>query len=446
MKKICLHFAIHQPILLRRYRFFDIATDHYYYDDYANADRIESVTEKSYIPALSCLLELARRYNGFFKCSIGLSGVAADQLENHAPEVMDLLKELNQTGCCEFTAVPYSYGLASLYNSDVFRDQMMRQVDRMQELFGCRPKVVSNTDLLYDDEIGLAVADMGFKGILTEGAKHVLGWKSPHYVYASGSCPKLGVLLRDFKLSDDVSLRFSDTTWSEYPLMADKYVDWIAQMPEEEQVMNIFMELSAIGISQPLSSNILEFFRALPEMARQKGVGFITPTEAFSSLKPVGMADVPYPMTWMDEERDTSSLLGNLMQREAAEKLYSVADRVLLCDDRRIKLDFDFLQSSDNFRMMTTKNSGVGIDRSFYESAYDAFTNYMNILGDFIKRVDSLYPIDVDNEELNALLTTIRNQEKEIVDLRHQMEQAKHVREVEVTPKRKVTRKSAKKE
>ena len=275
--------------------------------------------------------------------------------------------------------------------------------------------------MIYSDEIGGLVASMGFKGMLTEGAKHVLGWKSPHYVYHCNQAPSLKLLLRDFKLSDDIGLRFSNSEWPEYPLFADKYINWIDALPQEEQVINIFMELSALGMAQPLSSNILEFLKALPECAKSKGITFSTPTEIVSKLKSVSQLDVPYPMSWVDEERDTSSWLGNILQREAFNKLYSVAERVHLCDDRRIKQDWDYLQASNNFRFMTTKNTGIWLNRGIYDSPYDAFTNYMNILGDFIKRVDSLYPVDVDNEELNSLLTTIKNQGEEIAELQKEV-------------------------
>ena len=250
----------------------------------------------------------------------------------------------------------------------------------------------------------------------------MLGWKSPHYLYHCAENPNLKLLLRDFKLSDDISLRFSNTEWSEYPLFADKYIGWIASLPENEQVINIFMELSALGIFQPLSSNILEFLKALPECAKQKGITFSTPSEIVTKLKSVDMIDVPYPMSWVDEERDISPWLGNVMQREAFDKLYSVAERVHLCSDRRIKQDWDYLQASNNFRFMTTKHTGLTMNRGIYDSPYDAFTNYMNILGDFIRRVNALYPADMDNEELNALLTTIRNQDEEISALKKEVE------------------------
>lgn len=424
MRTICLYFEIHQIIHLKRYRFFDIGNDHYYYDDYANETGMNDVAERSYIPALNTLIEMVKKSEGAFKVALSISGVALEQLEIHAPAVIDLLHQLNDTGCCEFLAEPYSHGLSSLANEDCFKEEVMRQAAKMQQMFGKMPKVFRNSSLIYSDEIGAVVASMGFKGMLTEGAKHVLGWKSPHYVYHCNMNPNLKLLLRDYKLSDDISLRFSNSEWNEFPLFADRYIGWIDSMPQEEQVINIFMELSALGIAQPLSSNILEFIKALPGCAKEKGITFSTPSEVIAKLKSVSQLDVPDAMSWLDEERDTSCLLGNVMQREAFNKLYSVAERIHLCDDRRIKQDWDYLQASNNFRFMTTKNSGVGLNRGIYESPYDAFTNYMNILGDFIKRVDSLYPVDVDNEELNPLLTTIKNQGIEIEELRKQLEKA----------------------
>ena len=417
MKTICLYFEIHQITHLKRYRFFEIGTDHYYYDDYANEQGINDVAERSYIPALTTLIEMAKNNEGAFKVGLSISGVALEQLEIHAPAVIELLQELNATGCCEFICEPYSHGLSSLANEECFREEVEFMRKKIKDYFGQDPKVFRNSSLIYDNEIGGIVASMGFKGQLIEGAKHVLGWKRPHYLYHCAENPNLKLLMRDFKLSDDISLRFSNSEWSEYPLFADTYIDWIAALPENEQVINIFMELSALGIAQPLSSNILEFLKALPACAKQRGITFSTPTEIVTKLKSVDMMDVPYPMSWSDEERDISPWLGNVMQREAFNKLYSVAERVHLCDDRRIKQDWFYLQASNNFRFMTTKDTGVGLDRGIYDSPYDAFTNYMNILGDFLARVNSLYPADMDNEELGSLLTTIKNQGEELVQL-----------------------------
>ena len=425
MKTICLYFEIHQNIHLKRYRFFDIGTDHYYYDDYANETSITEVAERSYIPALNTLIDMVKESDGAFKVALSISGVALEQLEIYAPTVVDLLHQLNETGCCEFLAEPYSHGLSSLADEECFIEEVKRQSTKIKQLFGKEPKVLRNSSLIYNDEIGAVAASMGFKGMLTEGAKHILGWKSPHYVYHCNMNPNLKLLLRDYKLSDDISLRFSNSDWSEYPLFADTYINWIDSLPQEEQVINIFMELCALGIYQPLSSNILEFLKALPACAKAKGITFSTPTEVVTKLNSVSQLDVPYPMSWVDEERDTSCWLGNAMQREAFNKLYSVAERVRICTDRRIKQDWDYLQASNNFRFMTTKSSSANLYRGIYESPYDAFTNYMNILGDFIKRVDSLYPVDIDNEELNALLTTIKNQGDEIEELNKELNKAK---------------------
>ena len=414
MKTICLYFEIHQNIQLKRYRFFDIGTDHYYYDDYEDERLITDVANRSYMPALEALGEMLKEHPGFFKVAFSLSGVGMEQLEIHAPQVLEKLQELNKTGCVEFLAEPYSHGLASLANEESFAKEVKRQCQKMKEYFGKEPQVLRNSSLIYSDEIGAQAAQMGFKGMLTEGARHVLGWKSPHYVYNCALAPNLKLLLRDVNLSDDISLRFSNVEWEGYPLFADNYVDRIANFPGEEHVVNIFMELSALGVAQPLSSNILDFLKALPECAKQRGISFSTPSEICETMASVGALDVPDTLSWTDEERDVSSWLGNPMQREAFNKLYSVADRVRIADDPRINQDWDYLQASNNFRQMTTKPSQVGIDRGIYASPFDAFTNYMNILGDFIARVNSLYPESVDNDELASLLTTIKNQDEEI--------------------------------
>ena len=440
MKTICLYFEIHQITHLKRYRFFDIGTDHYYYDDYENERRIGEVAEKSYMPALNALLDMIHRHGQQFRVAFSLSGVCVEQLENHAPQVLSKLQELNDTGCVEFLAEPYSHGLSSLVNVESFAAEVKRQCALMHEYFGKQPQVLRNSSLIYNDEIGYQAAKMGFKGMITEGAKHVLGWKSPHYLYNNPLAPNLKLLLRDIALSDDISLRFNDHSWSGYPLFADHFVDEIAALPEREEVINIFMELSALGMAQPLDSNILEFFKALPDCATARQIVFATPSELCTNRKPVDHLSVPDSLSWVDEERDVSPWLGNPMQQEAFDKLYSVADRVRIANDPRINQDWDYLQASNNFRFMTTKPSLVGIDRGIYDSAFDAFTNYMNILGDFINRVNSLYPADIDNDELENLLTMIKNQgdeieikDKEIIRLQAKIEKLE-------APKRKATR------
>ena len=429
MKTICLYFEIHQIIHLKRYRFFDIGTDHYYYDDYENERSISDIAERSYMPALDTFLEMIRSNGKYFKVAFSISGVGLEQLEMHAPQVITKLQELNDTGCVEFLAEPYSHGLSSLVNEEAFAADVKKQAAKMQEYFGKKPTVLRNSSLIYSDDIGGQAAAMGFKGMLTEGAKHVLGWKSPHYVYNCAIAPNLKLLLRDVDLSDDISLRFNNSEWDGYPLFADNYINRIASLPDNEQVINIFMELSALGIAQPLSSNILDFIKALPMYAKEKGITFSTPTEICLKMNSVGNLDVPDTLSWVDEERDISCWLGNPMQREAFNKLYSVADRLRIANDPRLNQDWDYLQASNNFRFMTTKPSNVGLDRGIYSSPFDAFTNYMNILGDFINRVNSLSPEEIDNDELNSLLTTIKNQgadivrkDKEIVRLKAKVE------------------------
>ncbi len=424
MKRICLYFEIHQIIHLKRYRFFDIGRDHYYYDDYENERSINDIAERSYVPALQTLIQMCKDHPEF-KVAFSLSGCGLEQLEFHAPQVIDLLREINSTGQVEFLCEPYSHGLASLANEESFAEEVKRMSDTIKNLFGKRPKVFRNSSLIYNDDIGAQVAAMGFKGILTEGAKQVLGWKSPHYIYNCASDPRLKLLLRDIKLSEDITERFSRQDWSEYPLFADKWVDWIANTPEGEDVINIFGELVTFGILQPLSSNILEFLKAIPALAKERGIGFALPSELCEE-KSVGAIEVPYNISWVDEERDTSCWLGNVMQREAFNKLYSIADRVRVCGDRRIQKDWDSLQASNNFRFMTTK-PGYQY-RGIYDSPYDAFTNYMNILGDFISRVNNLYG-GADNEEIDGLITMIKNQgdelaakDKEIERLRKKLE------------------------
>lgn len=444
MKTICLYFEIHQIIHLRRYRFFDIGTDHYYYDDYENERSITDIAERSYMPALNTIQNMIKANGDYFKVAFSLSGVGMEQLEMYAPQVLEKLQELNETGQVEFLAEPYSHGLSSLANEETFAADVKKQADKIQEYFGKRPTVMRNSSLIYSDDIGSQVARMGFKGMLTEGAKHVLGWKSPHYVYNCSIAPNLKLLLRDVELSDDISLRFNNSDWSGYPLFADTYINRIAEMPDEEQVINIFMELSALGIAQPLSSGILGFLEALPACAREKGITFSTPTEICMKTKSVGEITVPDTLSWVDEERDCSCWLGNAMQHEAFTKLYSVADRIRIADDPRINQDWDYLQASNNFRFMTTKPSNVGLDRGIYSGPFDAFTNYMNILGDFINRVNQLYPLDIDNDELEKLLTTIRNQGDEIEMKNQEISRLKAKLE-KLQPKEKAERKPTKK-
>lgn len=462
MKNICFYFQIHQPYRLKRYRFFDIGKDHYYYDDFANDDIISRIGRNSYMPMAETLLQMIEKSEGHFKCAISITGTAIEQLQDYVPEFIEALKKLADTGCVEFLSETYTHSLASLKDPEEFVRQVKAHDKLIKSLFGQKPKVFRNTELIYDDDIALMIASMGFKGALTEGAKHILGWKSPNFVYNSASAPKLKLLFKNDKLSEDISQNFGNPDWSEYPLTADKFIDWIAALPEDQQIVNLFLSMETFGEFLPAGTGIFEFLKALPRFAREKGIDFMTPGEACSKLKSVGSMGVPFPLSWADEARDVSAWMGNDLQREALNKLYSVAERVNLASDRRLKQDWDRLQSADHFFYMSTKNMSDGsAHASFspYDSPYSAFTNYMNALADFIVRVEEQYPMEIENEELNSLLLTIRNQAQEIETLSKEIktlrsgllgisdnkdeEEAKKPAADKATPKKKAGKKSA---
>ncbi len=420
MKNICFYFQIHQPHRLKRYRFFNIGGDHYYYDDFANEDFMQQIAQVSFIPANRLLLDMIKETNGAFKVAFSISGVALDQMEIYAPEVIDGFKELADTGCVEFLSETQGHSLASLINPEEFKKQVKEHDDKIESLFGQRPKVFRNTELIFSDEIASLVYEMGFTGILMPGAKRTLGWKSPNYVYQSAEQPKLKLLLRNPKFSDDIATRFSNYEWSEYPLTADKFINWIASTPKEEQVINLFMNYEALGNFQKKSSGIFDFMRALPRFAAEKNIGFATPSGVLAKMKPVDKISSMHPVSWVGEERDIFPWLGNTLQQEAFNKLYEIAERVSMSQSRRLLQDWTYLQSSDHFYYMGTKNA---LPFSPYSSPYDAFNTYMNVLSDFKERVASEFPSSIENEELNALLTTIHNQADEIDRLESQVEE-----------------------
>lgn len=425
MKSVCLYFKIHQPFRLKRYRFFDIGNDHYYYDDFANDDIISRVAEQSYIPLFHTLLEMIEKSNHRFRCAISISGTAIEQLQLYVPECIDLLKKLAKTGCVEFLSGTYSHSLASLEDPEEFIREVKMHESLIRNVFSVKPGIFANTELIYDDDISLVIKSMGFKYCLTEGAKHMLGWKSPNFLYRSAAAPDLKLLLTNDKLAEDISMRFNDPYWDEYPLTADKYIDWIASLPEDQQIVNLYLSADTFGSFLQKETGIFEFLRALPIFGEEKGVEFSMPSEIAKKLKPVDEIPVPFPVSDIDEARDVSAWRGNSMQNEALGKLYAVAERVNLCNDRRLKQDWEYLQSSDHFYYMSTKKLDDGASHasfSPYDSPFSAFTNYMNVLADFLVRVEEQYPEDIDNEELNSLLLTIRNQASEINSLKKEVE------------------------
>lgn len=411
MKTVCFYFQIHQPFRLKRYRFFNIGGDHYYYDDFSNEDILQQIAENSYVPANRMLLDIIKKSEGQFKVAFSVSGIALEQMEIYAPEVIDGLRDLAKTGCVEFLSETHAHSLASLFDPEGFKSQVEMHDKKIKDMFDQQPTVFRNTELLYSDEIATLVQEMGYKGMLTEGTKRTLGWKSPNYLYQSAAEPQLKLLLRNSGLSNDISYHFSDTSWKNYPLTADKFMDWIAATPYEEQIFNIFMNYETFGISQPAYTGIFDFMKALTKYAPERDIKFMTPSEIFKNYKPVGAIAAMHPISWADEERDTSAWLGNILQEEAVNKLYELSERVGLSQTRRIKQDWLYLQASDHFYYMGTKHA---LPFSPYSSPYEAFNNYMNVLSDFKERVESEFPSSIDNEELNSLLETIHNQAEEI--------------------------------
>ena len=392
MRSICLYFQVHQPFRLRTYRFFNIGDDHQYYDDYQNRQIVRRVADKCYIPANKMMLELIREFGSAFKLSFSISGTALEQLSNHAPEVIHSFRKLADTGCVEFLAETYSHSLASLGN----RDEFIRQVDQhgkmIEHLFGQKPTTFRNSELIYSNKIGEMVSEMGFTTMMTEGAKHILGWKSPNYMYCSSTNPKLKLLLRNFRLSDDIAFRFLAREWSEWPITAEKFTGWLNGIDAREEVVNIFIDYETIGERLWKETGIFDFFKALPKTVFSKSnFTFNTPSELTHKLQPVALIHVPYPISWADEERDLTSWLGNELQDEAFSKLYALADSVQKCKDKNIQKDWQYIQTSDHFYYMCTKWFSDGAVHKYfnpYPSPYEAFINYMNVLSDFMIRVE----------------------------------------------------------
>jgi alpha-amylase len=418
MKTICLYFQLHQPFRFRRYRFFDIGNDHYYYDDYANETILRKVADDCYLPANKIILEAIKKHKGKFKVAFSLSGIAIEQFLLYAPELITSFKELAQTGCVEFLSETYSHSLVSLKSKEALERQIKKHDDLIEKYFGQKPTVFRNTEMIYSDEIGNMVSEIGFKAILTEGAKHVLGWKSPNFVYTNAINPRLKVLMRNFKLSDDISFRFSNQAWSEYPLTTEKFTGWIAAMDPNEEIINLFMDYETFGEHQKASSGILNFLKEFPSTAlKNKSIAFDTPSSLIENFQPVSSAHVLYPISWADEERDLSAWLGNELQEEAFNKLYSLQHRVEKCEDPEIQKDWDYLQISDHFYYMCTKFFSDGeVHKYFnpYNSPYEAFINYMNVLSDFTLRLDKLVPENELERQISSYQKLIDEKEQKI--------------------------------
>ncbi|MBQ5922061.1 MAG: glycoside hydrolase family 57 protein [Alistipes sp.] len=385
MKTVCLYFQVHQPWRLKVYRFFNIGKDHNYLDDFTNRAIMQKVARQCYLPMNALLLKLIKENKGAFKCTFSITGSAVEQFRAYAPEVLDSFRALADTGCVEFLAETYSHSLAALSSKEDFVEQVKLHTKMIKEEFGKKPVAFRNTELIYSDQIGEMVAGLGFKTILAEGAKHVMGWKSPNYIYTNSIDNRLRVLLRNYKLSDDIAFRFSNQGWDQYPLTAEKFAQWVAD--ENGEVMNLFMDYETFGEHQKATTGIFDFMKALPKAILKHGdVCFATVSEAAKSSQPVGVLHCPHVMSWADEERDVTAWLGNELQNEAFSKLYALKDKVKSLKNADFDYVWNFMQTSDHFYYMATKWLSDGDVHSYfnpYGSSYEAFINYMNVLSDF---------------------------------------------------------------
>ena len=396
-KSICLYFQVHQPARLRLYRFFDIGKDSHYYDDFANRTILRRVAQKCYLPMNALLLELIEANKGAFKVAFSISGTVLEQFDRYAPEVIESFRKLAQTGNVEFLSETYYHSLASLASEAEFKHQVLKHKAAIEHYFGVTPKAFRNTELIYSDAIGEMVHEMGFKTMLTEGAKHVLGWKSPNFVYKCAQASGLKLLLKNSALSDDIAFRFSDRSWSDWPLTGDKYLAWLKAAAQNDDIVNLFMDYETFGEHQKAASGIFEFMRALPQIVLADGeFEFVTPSQATKKHRPVGELDVFDPISWADEERDVTAWLGNELQNDAFNKLYDQTEKLGLLNDEALWADFGHLQESDHFYYMCTKFFSDGAVHKYfnpYDTPYEAFINYMNVLSDFILRVDDAISI-----------------------------------------------------
>ena len=390
MKTVCLYFQVHQPWRLKVYRFFNIGKDHNYLDDFTNRAIMQKVARQCYLPMNALLLKLIKENKGAFKCSFSITGSAVEQFRAYAPEVLDSFRALAETGCVEFLAETYSHSLAALSSKEDFVEQVKLHSKMIKEEFGKKPVAFRNTELIYSDQIGEMVAGLGFKTILAEGAKHVMGWKSPNYIYTNAIDNSLRVLLRNYKLSDDIAFRFSNQGWDQYPLTADKFAQWVKE--DNGDVVNLFMDYETFGEHQKADTGIFDFMKAMPAAVLSNGdICFSTVSEAAKSSQPVGVLHCPHVMSWADEERDVTAWLGNELQNEAFSKLYALKDKVKALKSADYEYVWNFMQTSDHFYYMATKWLSDGDVHSYfnpYGSSYEAFINYMNVLSDFEIEID----------------------------------------------------------
>jgi alpha-amylase len=387
MASICFYFQAHQPLRLRHYTVFD--KNDQYFDDYKNASICRKVANKCYLPTNRLLLDIIHRFQGRFKIAYSLTGVLLEQLQLFAPEVISTFDALTETGCVEFLAETYYHSLSYLYSHDEFIKQINKHTETIEYLFGQKPKVFRNTELIYNNDLAALIESMGsFDAIMAEGADRILGSRSPNFLYRPKGCNKLKLLLKNYPLSDDIAFRFSNRDWSQWPLTADKFAGWINNINGD--IVNLFMDYETFGEHQWKDTGIFDFMRHLPEqILKNPKNNFKTPSEIIQSFQPVDTIDVPHLISWADIERDLSAWLGNPMQSSAIHELYRLEKNIKKVSSEKIITDWRKLQTSDHFYYMCTKYFADGdVHKYFnpYDSPYDSYINFMNVLSNLHNR------------------------------------------------------------
>ena len=399
MVSICFYFQIHQPIRLRRYSVFEIGQHNNYFDEEKNESIIKKVMHKCYLPTNKIILDLIGKTDGKFKVSYSMTGIVLEQLEKYAPEVIDSFKQLVNTGCVEILDEKYYHTLSYLYSKEEFKEQIVIHNKKVRQLFNFKPKVFRNTELVYNNDIADSVYKMGYNGILAEGADHILQWRSPNFLYRPKGLKNIKLLLKNYRLSDDIAFRFSEKGWKEFPLTAPKYASWISKINGNGNVVNLFMDYETFGEHQWEDKGIFEFLKHLPhEILKHPDNDFVTPSEAIKRYNPVAEIDFPHYVSWADIERDLSAWLGNKMQQEAMKEIYNLEPHVKLSKNPALLDEWRKLQTSDHFYYMCTKWFNDGdVHKYFnpYDSPYEAFITYMNILNDFRIKANKLGEIKI---------------------------------------------------
>lgn len=375
MRHLCFYFQVHQPYRLRTYRFFDIGKRHIYEDEYTNRTMMQRVSEKCYLPMNQLMMKKIAELGNKFKFALSFSGTAVEQMQLFAPAALDSFKNLVETGNVEVLAETYSHSVTSLMSKDAFVKDVKDHVRLMKETFGVRPKTFHNTELIYSNEIGADASELGFDLVMTEGAKHVLGWKSPNYLYVNAINPKMKVLLRNWKLSDDIAFQFKNGNYT-----VDNFIEMLNSIPQNEEIVNVFIDYETFGESIDASEGIFEFMKYMPDaVLKNTDFQFVTPHQVIGRLQPMGVFDAPIPLSCRDEERDVSTWIGNDMQDDAIASLSECFRKVKNTKDEELAHDWHVLTASENFEAMSTKNVN--------STPYDYYINYMNILTDFKNRI-----------------------------------------------------------